>query len=225
MSKFRVAVVDDDPKIRESLSRALRLEGYEVATISNGLSAFEFAQKNPPDIWLIDIMMPDMDGIELTLKLRDSGIETPILMLTAKGLVKERVRGLDAGADDYLPKPFELSELLARVRSLLRRLPENKGLLTIGGLTLAIESRAFTLNEIPMSFTKTEYHLLYLLIKNQGKTLEYKYLYEEIWGGEQPKGSKNIPVYIKYIKDKLGQDFSNKYIHNVRGVGYKMSEK
>lgn len=223
--KERIVIVDDDKSIRDSLARALRLENYEVATITNGKAALEFSKKNPPDLWILDVMMPEIDGITLCKELRSSNITTPILMLTAKSQTSDRVEGLDAGADDYLTKPFELDELNARIRALLRRIMPTSELLTVGDIVLDNFNRVVKHNEKVINLTKTEYELLYLLMRNQNKILNNEDIYMSIWGFNFGKGSKNLAVYINYLKTKLAASGAPDYITNIRGVGYKMSGK
>lgn len=223
--KDRIVIVDDDKSIRDSLSRALRVENYEVATITNGQAALEFSKKNPPDLWIIDIMMPELDGISLCQEMRKNNITTPILILSAKSQVTDRVAGLDAGADDYLTKPYELEELSARVRALLRRVTPTSEILTVGDIVLDNFNRVVKHKNEVIALTKTEYELLYLLMRNQNKILNNEDIYMSIWGFNFGKGSKNLAVYINYLKGKLSASGAPDYISNVRGVGYKMSVK
>jgi two-component system response regulator MprA len=223
--KDRIVIVDDDKSIRDSLARALRIENYEVATITNGAAALEFSKKNPPDLWILDVMMPEIDGLTLCRELRANNITTPILMLTAKSQVSERVEGLDAGADDYLTKPFELEELNARIRALLRRISPTSEIICVGDITLDNYNRIVKFKNEVVNLTKTEYELLYLLMRNQNKILNNEDIYMAIWGFNFGKGSKNLAVYINYLKGKLATAGAPDYISNVRGVGYKMSGK
>ncbi|HKY14444.1 MAG TPA: response regulator transcription factor [Microthrixaceae bacterium] len=222
----RVLVADDDRAIRESLQRALHLEGYEVDLAPNGADALAAAKERPPDVMVLDLMMPAIDGLTVCRVLRTEGDRTPILMLTARTETSDRVAGLDAGADDYLPKPFDLEELLARLRALLRRAtPEDVGvgdesLVEVADLRLDLAARRVWRGEREIELSKTEFELLALLVQNAGIVLEHSTIYDRIWGYDFGPDSKNLAVYISYLRRKVEEDGEDKLIHTVRGVGY-----
>jgi two-component system response regulator MprA len=221
----RVLLADDDRAIRESLVRALELEGYRVAEVTDGVAALATARREEFDVLIIDVMMPGVDGLGVCRVLRADGDPTPVLMLTARVETADRVAGLDAGADDYLPKPFELDELLARLRALLRRgVPDPGGaaqrVLRLGELAVDPAARRvwWQGSEIPLS--KTEFDLLELLVRNAGIVLDRATIYQRIWGYEFGPDSKNLAVYIGYLRRKLEKAGADDLIHTVRGVGY-----
>ncbi|WP_370973360.1 response regulator transcription factor [Amycolatopsis sp. cg9] len=219
----RVLLADDDRAIRESLVRALDLEGYHVTEVTDGVGALATARRDDFDVLILDVMMPGVDGLGVCRVLRAEGDPTPILMLTARVETPDRVAGLDAGADDYLPKPFELDELLARLRALLRRTspePEARRTLRLGELAVDPAARRvwWQGTEIPLS--KTEFDLLELLVRNAGIVLDRATIYQRIWGYEFGADSKNLAVYIGYLRRKLDQAGATELIHTVRGVGY-----
>ena len=225
----RVLVADDDRAIRESLARALELEGYPVVAVRDGASALEAIAADQPDVLILDVMMPGIDGLTVCRVLRAQGDQTPILMLTARTETSDRVAGLDAGADDYLPKPFDLEELLARVRALLRRFrPTDSGgevsgidaPLVVADLTLDPATREVTRGGRPITLSKTEFDLLELLMRNSGVVLVHSTIYDRIWGYDFGPGSNNLAVYISYLRRKIDADEDVKLIHTVRGVGY-----
>ncbi|HEY2060799.1 response regulator transcription factor [Amycolatopsis sp. NBC_01480] len=221
----RVLLADDDRAIRESLVRALELEGYRVTEVTDGVAALATARREEFDVLIIDVMMPGVDGLGVCRVLRADGDPTPVLMLTARVETADRVAGLDAGADDYLPKPFELDELLARLRALLRRgVPDPGGaaqrVLRLGELAVDPGARQvwWQGGEIPLS--KTEFDLLELLVRNAGIVLDRATIYQRIWGYEFGPESKNLAVYIGYLRRKLEKAGADGLIHTVRGVGY-----
>jgi len=224
----RIIVADDDRAIREALERALTLEGYEVVTAADGAIALESARSSPPDMWILDLMMPAVDGLTVCRVLRAEGDRTPVLMLTARTETSDRVAGLDAGADDYLPKPFELDELLARVRALLRRsqpvTAEVAGavgpLLEISDLRLDPAARRVWRGEREIELSKTEFDLLELLMRNAGIVLDHSTIYDRIWGYDFGPDSKNLAVYMGYLRRKVEVGDDAKILHTVRGVGY-----
>ena len=222
-----ILVVDDDRAIREALERALTLEGYQVATATDGAAGLEQGRANPPDLWILDLMMPAVDGLTVCRVLRAEGDRTPVLMLTARTETSDRVAGLDAGADDYLPKPFDLAELLARVRALLRRAApagETAGAVgpTIDVDTLRVDpaARRAWRGERELELSKTEFDLLELLVRNMGIVLDHSTIYDRIWGYDFGPDSKNLAVYIGYLRRKVEVGDEPKLIHTVRGVGY-----
>ena len=223
-SSARILVADDDKSVRESLVRALTLEGYSVVAANDGAKALDLVKTERPDVVVLDVMMPAVDGLTVCRVLRAEKNRVPVLMLTARTETSDRVAGLDAGADDYLPKPFALEELLARLRALLRRtLPDDdspSAVLTLD--TLRIDSAARRVwrsdNEIEMS--KTEFDLLELLVANSGIVLEHSTIYDRIWGYDFGPDSKNLAVYIGYIRRKVDVTGEKPLIHTVRGIGY-----
>ncbi|MCB1248220.1 MAG: response regulator transcription factor [Acidimicrobiales bacterium] len=217
-----VLVVDDDRAVRESLDRALRLEGYRVMMASDGLALFDVIEATPPDLIVLDVMMPNVDGITACRRLRDRGDRTPILILTARDAVSDRVAGLDAGADDYLPKPFALEELLARTRALLRRNApdEDAAELVVDDLRLDARRREVHRGERLLELTKTEFDLLELLMHNDGIVLSRELIYERIWGYDFGTTSKSLEVYVGYLRRKTEEAGEPRLIHTVRGVGY-----
>jgi two-component system, OmpR family, response regulator MprA len=223
----RVLVVDDDRAIRESLARALELDGYEVELASDGAAALAAIRGTRPDVAVVDVMMPNIDGLTLCRVLRAERDRLPILMLTARTETSDRVAGLDAGADDYLPKPFELDELMARLRALLRRSrPDDDGdgqadgTLHVADLRIDPNARRVWRNDVEIDLSKTEFDLLELLVRNTGIVLDHTLIYERIWNYDFGPDSKNLAVYISYLRRKIDTDELPKLIHTVRGVGY-----
>jgi two-component system response regulator MprA len=218
-----ILVVDDDRAIRESLHRALELEGYRIITAADGAQALDLVAAEQPDVIVLDLMMPNVDGLTVCRRLRARRDRTPILMLTARTETSDRVSGLDAGADDYLPKPFDLDELLARIRALLRRTKsesEDTTTLQVADLVLDPAGRRAGRADRELELTKTEFDLLELLVRNQGVVLDQSTIYERIWGYDFGPDSKNLAVYIGYLRRKTEQDGESRLVHTVRGVGY-----
>ena len=217
-----IIVVDDDRAIRESLRRAFTIAGHKVSLAEDGQQAWELASAAPPDLFVIDVTMPVVDGVQLTERLRSAGRPEPIIMLTARTELSDRITGLDAGADDYLAKPFELPELLARVRALLRRpaAPTLGDALVVGPVQVFPASREVLLDGQPVELTRTEFDLLALLASHPNEVLSATRIYEEIWGYDFGPTSKNLAVYIRYLRKKLEPLGSPKLIHNKRGAGY-----
>jgi len=217
-----ILIADDDRAIRESLERALSLEGYEVTAVADGSSALDELRRQPFDLVVLDLMMPNVDGITVCRVLRSEKNESPILMLTARTQTSDRVEGLDAGADDYLPKPFALEELLARIRALLRRRgrDEDGSVLAIDNLTIDTAARRVRRGNREVDLSKTEFDLLELLVRNQGIVLDHSTIYDRIWGYDFGPDSKNLAVYIGYIRRKVDTEGEARLIHTVRGVGY-----
>ena len=224
----RVLLADDDRAIRESLERALMLEGYEVLTAEDGVQALTAAHAEPVDLLVLDVMMPGVDGLGVTRVLRAEGDRRPILMLTARVETSDRVAGLDAGADDYLPKPFELDELMARIRALLRRAAPASAdggdrpepVLQVGDLRLDPAARRVWRAGREVELSKTEFDLLELLARNAGIVLDHPTIYDRIWGYDFGPDSKNLAVYISYLRRKLDAPDAPPLIQTVRGVGY-----
>ncbi|MBI2957469.1 MAG: response regulator transcription factor [Chloroflexi bacterium] len=217
---MRILVVDDDPQISGLLKRGLSYEGYTVETASSGQEALDKARDNAPDLVVLDVLMPGMDGFEVARRLRQGG-ETPILMLTAKGTVADKVTGLDAGADDYLVKPFEFEELLARIRALLRRRqPQEAETLRFGDMTLDTLTRQVTRGGMPIELTAKEFDLLELFMRHPRQVLRREQIYERVWGYDFEGESNVIEVYVRYLRAKLEAGGRPRLIHTVRGVGY-----
>jgi two-component system, OmpR family, response regulator MprA len=219
----RLLVADDDRAIRESLERALGLEGYAVLTVADGTAALAAIEDERPDLVVLDVMMPGLDGLTVCRVLRAQQNRLPILMLTARTETSDRVAGLDAGADDYLAKPFELEELLARIRALLRRaspLGGGSAPLVVADLRLDPATRRAWRGEREVELTKTEFDLLELLMRNAGIVLQHETIYERIWGYDFGPDSKNLAVYISYLRRKLDREGAFPLIRTVRGVGY-----
>ena len=214
-------MADDEPAVREALERALRLEGYRVALAADGREALAACAGTPPDAVVLDVLMPFMDGLEVCRRLRAGGDRTPILMLTARDGVRDRVSGLDAGADDYLVKPFALEELLARVRALLRRAgggrPET---LRFGDLSLDLGAYEVRRGERQIELTRTEFLLLELLMRHPRQVLTRELIFEHVWGYDFGPASNSLEVYVGYLRRKTEAGGEPRLIHTVRGVGY-----
>jgi two-component system response regulator MprA len=216
-----VLIAEDDDEIRNALERILRFEGYRTRVVRDGAAALSAVIDDVPDAILLDVMMPFVDGLSVCRRLREHGNRTPILMLTARHEVSDRVAGLDAGADDYLPKPFELEELLARLRALLRRGADpDHDLLITGPLRLDVRRRVLRSNGVPVELTRTEFSILELLMRNEGIVLERSTIYERVWGYDFGSSSRSLDVHIGYLRRKLEADGSRRLIDTVRGVGF-----
>jgi len=220
--KGRVLVVEDDPHVREAVERALRFEGYDVHTAVDGNDALLRIDELTPDAIVLDVLMPGTDGLAVCRILRDRGNHTPVLMLTARHEVSDRVAGLDAGADDYLVKPFALDELFARVRALLRRssITDGDTALTVSDLVLDPTRRQVWRGGHELELTKTEFDLLELLMFNAGIVVTRESIYERIWGYDFETSSKSLDVYIGYLRRKTEVDNAPRLIHTIRGIGY-----
>ena len=218
----RVLVVEDDPHVREAVERALRFEGYDVETAVDGNDALLRIEGVAPDVIVLDVLMPGTDGLAVCRILRDRGNHTPVLMLTARHEVSDRVAGLDAGADDYLVKPFALDELFARVRALLRRSSVTNGetTLTVADLVLDPTRRQAWRADRELELTKTEFDLLELLMFNSAIVVSRETIYEQIWGYDFETSSKSLDVYIGYLRRKTEAEGESRLVHTVRGVGY-----
>jgi two-component system, OmpR family, response regulator MprA len=225
---MKILVVDDERAVRESLRRALELEGYEIELAADGSEALYRLEGNEePDAMILDVLMPGVDGLEVCRRLRVSGSKLPVLMLTARTQVEDRVAGLDAGADDYVTKPFALEELLARVRALLRRTSEEESgeVLRFADLELEPGTREVRRGDRPIALTRTEFSLLELFLRNPRQVLTRSVIFERVWGYDFGFGSNSLDVYIGYLRRKTEAGDEPRLIHTVRGVGYALREQ
>ena len=226
-----VLVVDDDRAVRESLRRSLEFNGYTVSLATDGAEALAAIGRTPPDALVLDVMMPRLDGLETTRALRAAGNDLPILVLTARDSVGDRVEGLDAGADDYLTKPFALEELLARLRALLRRArPTAEDELeaedlVFSDLRLNPVTREVRRGERPIELTRTEFTLLEMFLRRPRRVLERSFILEEVWGYDFPTTANSLEVYVGYLRRKTEAEAEPRLIHTVRGVGYVLREQ
>ena len=228
---MRILVVDDDRAVRESLRRSLQFNGYQVETAGDGQQALESVTTARPDAMVLDVMMPRLDGLEVCRRLRSTGDDLPILVLTARDAVSDRVSGLDAGADDYLPKPFALEELLARLRALLRRASNEqdeteraRATLKFADLELDPGTRDVRRGERAISLTRTEFALLELLLAHPRQVLTRSRILEDVWGYDFPTSGNALEVYVGYLRRKTELEGEPRLIHTVRGVGYVLRE-
>lgn len=231
MGPMKILVVDDDRSVRDTLRQSLTFNGYDVVQATDGEEAQTLIRKENPDLVIMDGVLPKVDGLEILRSLRGSGSEVLVLMLSQKSDVADRVAGLDAGADDYLTKPFALEELLARVRSLYRRsrrtaaaVAKDSKPLSFLDLTLNPETREVTRDERRISLTRTEFALLELLLRNARKVLSRNTILEEVWGYDFPTSGNALEVYIGYLRRKTEAEGEDRLIHTVRGVGYVLRE-
>ena len=227
--KPRVLVVDDDKAVRESLRRSLEFNGYDVALATDGAEALAGSAATTPDVVIMDVMMPRLDGIEATRALRTAGNDLPILVLTARDAVGDRVEGLDAGADDYLTKPFALQELLARLRALLRRAaPRDEDaedeVLSFSDLSMDVATREVRRSNRTIELTRTEFTLLEMFLRRPRRVLERSFILEEVWGYDFPTTANSLEVYVGYLRRKTEAEGESRLIHTVRGVGYVLKE-
>ncbi len=227
-AKPLVLVVDDDKAVRESLRRSLEFNGYAVSLASDGAEALAGISGIGPDVVVMDVMMPRLDGIETTKALRQAGNDVPVLVLTARDAVGDRVEGLDAGADDYLTKPFALQELLARLRALLRRVVPAEGddeeVLSFADLSMDLASREVRRGSRQMELTRTEFTLLEMFLRRPRRVLERSFILEEVWGYDFPTTANSLEVYVGYLRRKTEAEDEPRLIHTVRGVGYVLKE-
>jgi two-component system response regulator MprA len=231
-AKPHVLVVDDDKAVRESLRRSLEFNGYAVSLASDGAEALAgiggLANGMGPDVVVMDVMMPRLDGIEATKALRKAGNDVPVLVLTARDAVGDRVEGLDAGADDYLTKPFALQELLARLRALLRRVVPAEGddneVLAFADLSMDLATREVLRSGRPMELTRTEFTLLEMFLRRPRRVLERSFILEEVWGYDFPTTANSLEVYVGYLRRKTEAEGESRLLHTVRGVGYVLKE-
>jgi two-component system response regulator MprA len=223
-----VLVVDDDRAVRDSLRRSLEFNGYEVVLAADGAEGLVAVGAQHPDVVVVDVMMPRLDGIETTRALRAAGNDVPILVLTARDAVGDRVEGLDAGADDYLTKPFALEELLARLRALLRRVvPDGDGeneVLSFSDLTMDVASRDVARGGRPIELTRTEFTLLEMFLRRPRRVLDRSFILEEVWGYDFPTSANSLEVYVGYLRRKTEAEGESRLIQTVRGVGYVLKE-
>ncbi|MXM62534.1 response regulator [Streptomyces sp. HUCO-GS316] len=236
-------LAEDDRAIRHALERALTLEGYRVTAVSDGVEALAQAHRTPPDVLVLDVMMPGIDGLQVCRVLRAEGDRTPILMLTALVETADRIAGLDAGADDYVVKPFDVEEVFARLRALLRRTdpvtkdapadvhvhvprqaPPPERCLEAAGVRMDPQARRAWRGGRELELTRTEFELLELLVRNAAIVLDHSTIYDRIWGYDFGPGSKNLAVYVGYLRRKLDEPGAPQLIHTVRGVGYVLRE-
>lgn len=221
-------VVDDDRAVRDSLRRSLEFNGYEVVLAADGAEGLVAVGAQHPDVVVIDVMMPRLDGIETTRALRAAGNDVPVLVLTARDAVGDRVEGLDAGADDYLTKPFALEELLARLRALLRRVvPDEDGeseVLSFADLTMDVASRDVSRGGRAIELTRTEFTLLEMFLRRPRRVLDRSFILEEVWGYDFPTSANSLEVYVGYLRRKTEAAGEPRLIQTVRGVGYVLKE-
>ena len=222
-------VVDDDKAVRESLRRSLEFNGYDVVLAGDGAEALAVIAGTDPDVVVMDVMMPRLDGLEATRALRTVGNDVPILVLTARDAVGDRVEGLDAGADDYLTKPFALAELLARLRALLRRVVPAEGadeeVLTFADLSMDLATREVRRGDRTIELTRTEFTLLELFLRRPRRVLERSFILEEVWGYDFPTTANSLEVYVGYVRRKTEADGEPRLLHTVRGVGYVLKQE
>ncbi len=226
MDTRKVLIAEDDPSVRKAVQRVLELEKYEVTAVNDGQAALEALGKTRFDLAVLDVMMPFADGLTVCREARHRGIQTPILLLTARVEVGDRVAGLDAGADDYLVKPFVVDELLARCRALLRRSAPSsaQSILKVGDLVLNSLSREVHRGDRALVLTKTEFDLLELLMQQPNAVVSRDYIYEAIWGYDFETSSKSLDVYIGYLRRKTEENGESRLVYTVRGVGYTVKE-
>jgi two-component system response regulator MprA len=224
---MRILVVDDEPAVRQALRRALALEGHEIDLAKDGVEALRLVAETSPDAMVLDVLMPEVDGLEVCRRMRAAGDATPILVLTARDAVADRVAGLDAGADDYLIKPFALEELLARVRALLRRTVangEDRGVLRFIDLVLDPVAYEVRRGDRSIELTRTEFLLLELFLRNPRQVLTRSLIFDRVWGYDFGPASNSLEVYVGYLRRKTEAAGEPRLIHTVRGVGYALRE-
>jgi two-component system response regulator MprA len=222
---MHVLVTDDERSVRSAVRRALTLEGYRVTEAGDGAEALSLIARDRPDAVVLDVMMPELDGLQVCRTLRDSGDSMPVLMLTARDEIDQRVRGLDAGADDYLVKPFALEELLARLRALLRRsAPDEEGVLRFAELELDLNLYEARVDGRSLKLTRTEFALLELFLRHPRQVLPRSMINERVWGYDFGPASNSLGVYVGYLRRKLGDVGARELIQTVRGVGYILRE-
>jgi two-component system response regulator MprA len=223
--RVRVLVVDDDEAVRRSLEHALRRDGYQVSLAADGVQALDELGRSRPEVIVLDVLVPEPNGLEICRRLRRRGDQTPILMLTARDLVEDRVAGLDAGADDYLVKPFALDELRARLRALLRRSGAVQEVLRFAGIEMDTTTCRVQRNGRAIELTRTEYSLLELFLRNPQRVLSRELIFESVWGYDFGPASNQLWVYISYLRGKLESAGEPRLIQTVRGLGYVLREE
>ena len=224
---MQILVVDDEPAVRDSLDRALRMEGYQVELAADGAEALKMLGSDSPDAVVLDLMMPRVDGLEVCRRMRAAGDRTPVLVLTARDAVTDRVQGLDAGADDYLVKPFALDELLARLRALLRRsgTAAPGQVLRFSDLSLDPVAHQVKRGDREIELTRTEFLLLELFMIHPRQVLTRSVIFERVWGYDFGPDSNSLEVYVSYLRRKLESEGEPRLLHTVRGVGYVLREQ
>jgi two-component system, OmpR family, response regulator MprA len=224
---MRILVVDDEPAVRVALERALRLDGYQVELAADGGAALDALSVSPPDVVLLDVLMPRLDGISVCRRMREAGYRVPVLMLTARDTVSDRVAGLDAGADDYVVKPFALEELLARVRALIRRGGATDDDAPLRYSDLVLDRGAYTVHrgDRAIELTRTEFLLLELFMRHPRQVLTRSAIFESVWGYDFGPTSNSLEVYVGYLRRKTEAGGEPRLIHTVRGVGYVLRER
>lgn len=226
MSQTRILVIEDEERIRQFLQRGLGFEGFRVDVAEDGPTGLKLARDNPPDLILLDVMLPGMDGLEVCERLRSVNDEVPVLMLTAKESIEDRVKGFDAGADDYLVKPFAFDELLARVRALLRRAqPKKPKVFRFADLELDTGTRQGRRGEITFDLTAKEYELLELFMDHPRQVLTRQVIFDRVWDYDFGGESNIIEVYVRYLRQKTEGDDMPRLIHTVRGIGYVLRDE
>lgn len=222
---MRLLFAEDEPELRAVTVRRLREEGFGVDGCADGQEALDYAESTDYDVIILDIMMPKKDGLSVVRKLRQCGNNVPVLLLTAKDAVSDRIAGLDAGADDYLTKPYAFDELLARIRALLRRQSSEKSdCMSVGDLKLCVSSRKVTRGGREIALSAKEFSLLESLMRHKGSVLSRAQLENQVWDYDFDGGSNVIDVYIRYLRRKIDDPFEKKLIHTVRGAGYVLKE-
>jgi two-component system, OmpR family, response regulator MprA len=221
---MRILVVDDEPAVRDAVRRALSFEGYDVQIAAEGTEALDLLATEQVDAVVLDILMPDVSGLDVCRRLRAAGDTTPVLLLTARGQVADRVAGLDAGADDYLAKPFALQELLARLRALLRRTSKERDVLHFADLSLDVDAREARRGERLIDLTPTEFRLVEVLLRHPRRVQTREALLESVWGYDFPTSSNSLDVYVGYVRRKLEAEGEPRLVHTARGVGYVLRE-
>ena len=225
MKEMRILVVDDEPAVREAIERALRLDGYDVELAADGAEALLAVAARSPDAMVLDVLMPQVDGLQVCRRLRGGGDRLPILMLTARDAIGDRVGGLDAGADDYLVKPFALDELLARLRALLRRAhPDERAELRFADLTLDPVAHEVRRGDRAIDLTRTEFLLLELFMRHPRQVLPRSTIFEHVWGYDFGATSNSLEVYMSYLRRKTEAGAEPRVLQTVRGVGYVLRE-
>ena len=226
MAGVRILVVDDEPAVREALERALHLDGYDVELAADGAEALQAVESRAPDAMVLDVLMPRVDGLQVCRKLRGTGARVPILMLTARDAIGDRVGGLDAGADDYLVKPFALDELLARLRALLRRAhPDERAELRFADLSLDPVAHEVRRGDRSLELPRTEFLLLETVMRHPRQVLPRSTIFEHVWGFDFGSTSNSLEVYMSYLRRKTEAGGEPRLLHTVRGIGYVLRDR